>query len=121
VILTGSEEYELLGTGMLMPYYDELLRIVSKAAIDEFITIERPAASVRPAQRQASTGPGPGLRPMPPYQLTSAGSGLDPVGPGGGRHRDTSTTPGSTSSSPRKASAANSAADRAWAGMPACR
>ena len=28
VILTGFEEYELLGTGMLMPYYDELLRII---------------------------------------------------------------------------------------------
>jgi hypothetical protein len=28
VTLTGFEEYELLGTGMLMPYYDELLRII---------------------------------------------------------------------------------------------
>jgi hypothetical protein len=28
VILTGFEEYELLGTGMLMPYYEELLRII---------------------------------------------------------------------------------------------
>jgi hypothetical protein len=28
VILTGFEEFELLGTGMLMPYYDELLRII---------------------------------------------------------------------------------------------
>ena len=28
VILTGFEQYELLGTGMLMPYYDELMRII---------------------------------------------------------------------------------------------
>jgi hypothetical protein len=28
VILTGYEQYELLGTGMLMPYYDELMRII---------------------------------------------------------------------------------------------
>ena len=28
VILTGFEEYELLGTGMLMAYYGELLRII---------------------------------------------------------------------------------------------
>jgi hypothetical protein len=28
VILTGFEEYELLGTGMLVAYYDELLRII---------------------------------------------------------------------------------------------
>ena len=52
----------------------------------------------------------PFLRPIPPYQLTSAGSGR---GPGGRRHSDTSTTPGSTSSRPRKASAVNSLAPRA--------
>lgn len=28
VILTGFEEYELLGTGMVRPYYNELLRII---------------------------------------------------------------------------------------------
>jgi len=28
VILTGFEKYELLGTGMLMPYYDELMKPV---------------------------------------------------------------------------------------------
>lgn len=28
VILTGFAEYELLGTGMVAPYYDELLRII---------------------------------------------------------------------------------------------
>ena len=91
----------------------EYLSLPGRAAAGRVYPQRRGA---EPRTPRPGVHPAWGLRPTPPYQLTSAGSGR---GPAGGRHSDTRTTPGSIISSPPKASAANSPAVRAWAGMPA--
>jgi hypothetical protein len=76
--------------------------------IDAGLTREQAAEAIRASEWTRSTGScgnpdlGPqGLRPTPPNASTSAG-GPPAASAGSGRHRDTDTTPGSTSSSPSK-------------------
>ena len=50
MILTGFEEYELLGTGMLVRYYDELPRIIGEREVE---CAPRRAVTGRPGDEEA--------------------------------------------------------------------
>ena len=68
------------------------------------------------ARVQAATPGHHGLRATPPYTLTSAGIGRGPCP--SGRHSDTRTTPGGTSSRPENARSAKSSESRSCSGTP---